>query len=245
MGTQSLLLNIIPFAVPVKEMEFAFYTKKQDGFVPIHKDDLGELLEGKVKEDELHFGQWLYTNFAEAKPNAIILKVDLTSYPHFASHYYRHIIRNYFKGVADIMGSNYTNEVEVLIKNANSDSTKYRVYHQSTLKVQYARVTDGPELVLSFDGKTKEYAKSIQEMRNFDTDNLNWVNCDGELHKYKFMSAHFKLKMDKLFPMLSNKLKPELGINFDLPDFSNRYPKYQKLLQGFYDKLEAPNKLTT
>ena len=45
---QNLVLNIIPFKAPIEEAEFAFYTAKQEGFCPIHKDDLKGAIEGLV-----------------------------------------------------------------------------------------------------------------------------------------------------------------------------------------------------
>ena len=50
---QTLQLNIIPFSAPVQEAEFAFYTSKQDGYCPIHKDDLNGAIEGIIDESEL------------------------------------------------------------------------------------------------------------------------------------------------------------------------------------------------
>lgn len=235
MASQSLLLNILPFLTPEQEKEFAFYTTRQEGYCPIHKGDLKGVIEELISEDELEDGQWLYTDFQEPKPGAIPIKVDLTKCIYFAQHYYRHLIRNYFKGKADVMRNNFTNEVEVWFHNAESTSDKYKVYDQFTIKVQHGRVTDGPEMVLSYDGKTKVYAKSLAELGSFPYEKLNWINCDGELHRYKFLPPHFKLKLDKLFPVLSNPLKPEFHIAFDVPDFKNRYPKYSKKLQNFYD----------
>ncbi|MBK6701487.1 MAG: hypothetical protein IPG55_16700 [Saprospiraceae bacterium] len=49
---QEIQLNIIPFTAPIEEAEFAFYTAKQNGYCPIHKDDLKgaiEVLVGKRK----------------------------------------------------------------------------------------------------------------------------------------------------------------------------------------------------
>ena len=149
---QEIQLNIIPFTAPVEEAEFAFYTAKQDGYCPIHKDDLNGAIEGLVDESELHYGNWLYTDFAPAKENAIIISVNLNECKYFAQHYYRHLIRTHFKGVADIMRKNFTNEIEVWFHNTKASSTKFKVYNQFTLKVQHNRVTEGPELVVSFDG---------------------------------------------------------------------------------------------
>ena len=43
---QEIQLNIITFTAPVDEAEFSFYTAKQDGYCPIHIDDLNGAIEG-------------------------------------------------------------------------------------------------------------------------------------------------------------------------------------------------------
>src|SRR5690554_5420683 len=113
---QTLQLNIIPFSAPVKLKEFAFYSKQiDDTFCPINKNDFkdAEKLNGHFDDDE-----WIYSDFQKPKTNAVSLKVDLTEHTRFAQHYYRHLIREYFKGVADIVRSNFTNEVEVWFHDA-------------------------------------------------------------------------------------------------------------------------------
>ena len=82
---QEIQLNTILFTASVKEAEmptgicpdqnknkkapgqFAFYTAKHDGACPIHKDDCNGAIEGSVDESELHYGNWLYTDFAAPK----------------------------------------------------------------------------------------------------------------------------------------------------------------------------------
>lgn len=233
---QTLQLNIIPFSAPVQEAEFAFYTSKQDGYCPIHKDDLNGAIEGIVDESELHYGNWLYTDFAPEKENAILISINLTECKYFAQHYYRHLIRTHFKGVADIMRKNFTNEIEVWFHNPNAGNAKFKVYNQFTLKVQHNRVTEGPELVLSFDGTTKVYTKSIAQIHNFKTELYNWINCNGELNRWKYLTDEQKLNHEKNYPVVSNTLKPHFDIAFDVPDFKNRYPKYHTLLNDFYSK---------
>lgn len=172
---------------------------------------------------------------AFSSPDAILLEIDLTQNIYFAAHYYRHLLRTYFKGIADIMHQNFTNEVEVWFHNPSVTGSKYNVYNQFTLKIQHNKVSNGPELVVSFDGRTKVYKKSVTEMVGFPTNDFNWMNCYGTLCRYRFLSDEHKLNLDKVFPVLSNKLKPQLGIAFDVPDTTNRYPKYKKALQAFYD----------
>jgi hypothetical protein len=233
---QQLQLNVIPFTPPVQEAVFAFYTKREYGFCRIHKDDLNDLTEGVIDENQLDQGQWLYTDFQPPKKDAILFSVNLKECIHFASHYYRHLIRNHFKDVADIMHSNFTSEIEVWILNTKSNSPKFKVYNQFTLKVQHGRVTDGPELVLSYDGTTKVLTKSISEIYNFNTNLFNWIVCNGVIYKWKYRPADVINQPANCFPVLSNTLKPHFEIAFDVPVLQNRYPKYLNILTDFYNE---------
>jgi len=207
---------------------------KQDGFVPIHRDDLGkEFIESLYKTKQLTVQDWYYIDF-ENKQGRLI-KVDLEKAVYFANHYYRYLIHKHFKSVADVVYPNFTNDIEVWIKNPSLGTNIYSVYNVYTLKIQQARITAGPELVLSFDGITKVLKKSLQDLQDFRTEKLNWINCDGVLHKFKYMPPHYKQDLDKLFPVISNPLKTEFEISFHVPDFRNRYPKYLRELESFYN----------
>ncbi|MDP3446011.1 MAG: hypothetical protein Q8T08_24385, partial [Ignavibacteria bacterium] len=232
---QQLQLNVIPFTHPIQEAVFAFYTTQKDGFCRIHKDDLNELTDGVLDKSQLHQGEYLYTDFEPPKENAITFSVNLSDCIHFASHYYRHLIRTYFKGVADIIHRNFTNEVEVWFLNPKINNSKFNVYNQFTLKIQHCRLTDGPELVLSFDGTTKVLKQSIAEINNFKTELYNWINCNGELNRWKYLTDNQKLNHENNYPIVSNTLKPHFGISFDVPDFKNRYPRYHTALTEFYN----------
>ena len=232
-SNHNLIINILPFPHPVKEKEFAFYNEQKDGFSPIHKDDLKGLIDDYISEEDLSQIDWFYSDFKPPVNGAQFVKVDLEKSIFFANNYYRHLIRNYFKRVADIIHLNFTNEIEVCFKAEQQPDSKFTIYNQFTLKIQQQRITDGPELILSYDGTTKVLNRSLKDLINFPTENLNWINCDGELHRYEFMPPHFKQDLSKLFPVVSNKLKPHFGIIFDKPTFANRYPKYKNILEDF------------
>ncbi|MFZ4741127.1 MAG: Piwi domain-containing protein [Bacteroidales bacterium] len=233
--SQNLLINIIPFSLPVISAEFPFYKDKTEGYCPIHKGDLTGVIENHFSEEELEQFQWLYTNFGTPKENAIILNVDLSENIYFANHYHRFLIRSYFNEIAEVIDSNFTNEIEVWFKAPQQSNPKYTIYNLFTLKAQFARITDGPELVVSFDGTTKVLNKSLQDLTNFPTDQLNWVKCEKSIYRYKYMPIELKQDMDKIFPVVSNKLKPQFNIVFDKPTFDNRYPKYKRILDAFYN----------
>jgi Piwi domain len=134
------------------------------------------------------------------------------------------------------MHRNFIKEIEVWILNEKTKNTAYDLYNQFTLKVQYNIANTNPEIVLSYDGTSKVYKKSVQDMVGFPTENFNWMNCDGALHKWKYLPEEWKLQSNKVFPVISNKLKPLLGIRYDIPDLNNRYPKYFTALNEFYNK---------
>lgn len=233
---QDLLLNIIPFDPPTGKQKFAFYKQKQTDFYPVFKDDLQGLLDDKLSALELLELNKLYTDFQPAKDGAIELEIDLSVSHRFANHYYRYLIRDYFMGIADIIHQNFTSETEVWFHDKDKSNTKYNVYNQFTVKVQYARVTDKPELVLSYDGTTKVFAKPVSEIYNFNTNLYNWIVCNGILYKWKFRPQEVINMPDKCFPVLSNDIKPHLEIAHDIPNLSNRYPRYLNVLQDFYTK---------
>ncbi|HOW30702.1 MAG TPA: Piwi domain-containing protein [Bacteroidales bacterium] len=233
---QHLQLNIIPFSAPADEVEFSFYQQKKPGYLPVFKADFAELLENHFSDDQLEGIEKLYTNFQPSLNGGLPLKINLHKSPRVACHYYRFLIRQYFTGIADMVRQNFTSETEVWFLNPESKSPQYKVYNQFTIKVQYNHVSGGPELVLSYDGTTKVYNKSIAEIPNFKTEYYNWINCDGVLNRWIHLTDEQKLHHEKNYPVLSNALKPHLGISFDVPDFKNRYPRYFKLLNEFYSK---------
>jgi hypothetical protein len=231
---QTLVLNIIPFNPPAGKQTFSFYRKSDTGRYPIFYDDISEILEDHFSTSELNGLVKLYTDFQAPKKDAILLDIDLSETPRFANHYYRYLIRNYFTGTADIIHQNFTSETEVYFRDKANSNAKYNLYNQFTLKVQYERVTNGPEIVLSYDGTTKVYTKPVSKLHNFDTNLYNWIVCEGELYKWKFRPKSVINMPDKCYPVLSNELKPLLDIAADVPDFTNRYPRYLNILQNFY-----------
>ena len=234
---QNLLLNIIPFTPPIKQKTFPFYKERKEGYAAIYIDtELIGLLDGKMTKLEQADTFWLYTDFKEPQEGAMLLDIDLTLHIELAKHYYRHIIFEYFKnGIAHIMHRNYIKEVEVLFLNEQFSSDEYNVYKQYTLKVQHQKATTGFELVVSHDRNTKVYKKSLAQLVGEPTDNYKWMNCDGVLHKWQYLPNECKLNLDKVYPIINNKMMPGGSITKDTTNPGNRYQKYYKTLSKFYN----------
>lgn len=231
---QQIQLNIIPFSLSNTQQAFGFIKQKTEGYAALYKAEYPREL-WQQHEDELKDISHLYCNFQDVENADYTATVDLTFSSNFANHYFRYLIHQYFIGKADIIFPNFVNDIEVWLHDSKKSTTQYKQYNKYTLKVQYARVTRQFELVVSYDGTSKIYTKSLQDLGSFDTDLLNWVNCNGTLYRYDEMLPEEKLDMDKIYPVISNRLKPVFGIPFDTPIFKNRYPDYHNLINSFYN----------
>ncbi len=233
---QTLQINIIPLSLPAESLEFPFYTSRVDNSYPIFDGDAKEIFKKHFPEKLNASDNRLYTTFAEPANDAVNIKVELAKFPYLTNHYFRYLLKQYFSNVADIINPNFTSEIEVFFKAPEQPNELYTLYNQFTLKIQYNRITEGHELVLSYDSTTKVYNDSLQDLQNFPTDKLNYVKCGNRLYKYKYMPPELKQDLNEIFPVISNELKKLFRLPFDKPDFKNRYPKYKKLLLDFYNK---------
>lgn len=233
---QSLQLNIIPFTSPVEEITLPFSIGKVQGSYGLYLDDEVKALVGdKMSVLEKLENRWIYTDFGEAKENSFPLTINVATHPHLVVHYFKHLIYSYFRnGVAHIMQRNFTDDIEIWFLNTEGQRTTYNLYNKFTLKVNYANVTNGFELVVSYDGTSRVSKKSLKEMPGIDTSNLHLINSNGVVKLWKNIEPEDKLHLDKIYPIIGNKLYQTYSITYELPDRKNRYPRYYKPIQAFY-----------
>lgn len=234
---QNLQLNIIPFSTPVNEITLAFSVGKQQGFYGLYLDDeVKELVGDKMTKLEYLENNRIYTDFGTPKENSFLLTIDIEKHPKLALHYFKHLIYTYFRnGVAHIMQRNFTDDIEVWFLNKEEVRTGYNLYDKFTLKVNYSNVTDGFELVISYDGTSRVSKKSLKEMPGFDTSQLHLVNSNGLVRGWNYLNPEEKLHLDKIYPIIGIKLYQTYKITYELPDNKNRYPRYLAPINNFYE----------
>ncbi|MFZ6024537.1 MAG: Piwi domain-containing protein [Bacteroidota bacterium] len=234
---QSLQLNIIPFTTPVKEITLPFYIGRREGFYGLFLDDeVKELVGDKMTTLELLENRWIYTDFGTPKDEAFVLTINVEKNPKIALHYFKHLLYEYFRnGVAHIMQRNYIDDIEVWFLNPEEVRPTYNIFDKFTLKVNHCDVTTGFELVVSYDGTSRVSKKSLKEMPNFNTNNLHLVNSNGTVRSWKHIPPQDKLYLDKIYPIIGEKLYQTYSITYELPDNKNRYPRYFKPITNFYE----------
>ncbi|NOT36880.1 MAG: hypothetical protein HOP11_05850 [Saprospiraceae bacterium] len=234
---QSLQLNIIPFLAPVKEITLPFSIGKKQGFYGLYLDEEVLQLAGEnITPAILEENNRIYTDFGTPKEDSFLITVDIAKTPSIAIHYFKHLIYSYFRnGVAHIMQRNFTDDIEVWFLNTEEKRNEYNLYNKFTLKVNYANVTDGFELVVSYDGTSRVSKKSLKEMPGFETTKLHLVNSNGLVRTWEYLDPQEKLHLDKIFPIIGNTLYQTYSITYELPDNKNRYPRYFKPINAFYE----------
>lgn len=235
---QTLQLNIIPFIPPVKEVTLPFYKDKVEGYYPLYMDkEVEELIGDNMTILEKADRNRIYTDFGKPQDGCMMLTINIEKHPQLALHYFRHLIHGYFRnGIADIMRRNYVNDIEIWFLNPDEKRPTYKIYDKFTLKVNYAAVTNGFELVVSYDGTSRVSKKSLKEMPGFNTGNLYNVNSNGLISVWEHLDPAEKLHLDKIYPIIGNSLYQAYSITYELPDTKNRYPRYFKPINSFYEK---------
>jgi len=235
---QSLQLNIIPFTSPLKEITLPFYIGSREGYYGLFLDDeVKELVGDKMSALELYENRRIYTDFGIPQKDAIVLTIDIEKHPNLAIHYFRYLLYNYFRnGVAHIMQRNFADDIEVWFLNPEEIRPTYDIFDKFTLKINHCDVSNGFELVVSHDGTSRVSKKSLKEMPNFNTGKLHLVNSNGLVRSWDYLPPQDKLYLEKIYPIIGEKLYQTYSITYELPDNKNRYPRYFKPINEFYEK---------
>lgn len=231
---QKLTLNIIPFKHPSTLMEFGFYKEKKDEYYPLKKYNYPRSL-WENYEEELQDCNRLYSNFKDKEDCDFIATVDLSKSFKFADHYYTKSIYNYFLKNADAVRVGFVNDVEVWLKDNTAKNTKYTTYKKYSLRVQFAQISSGMELVITYNGTSLVHKKSILDFDNLPQDLINNVIYQKNIYDYQEDNQKLNVDLKDVYPVLSNPLLKELAIKKPYKRVPNKYKLYLKEIDHFYN----------
>lgn len=203
------IINILTFSHPEEKKEFGFKLIKEEGYSPLRRGEFPKELWAKHQE-ELAEIKNLYCNFKTTENCKYTTKVDFTKSIFFAKHYYHYRIAEYFRDVANVVHPNFINAATIWFESESESTTVFKLYYKFTLSVRLATVTKQPELIVSFDGKSKVLKKSLMQLVSDDiaTENLNWLVRNGVLVNYEDFTDEDNNFLDEYYPVL----------NYDLAD---------------------------
>lgn len=232
----NLTLNLIPFTPVETSKTFGFITEKREGYFPLTKAEFPFFSQETYDEITEKGIETLYTDFKTTEDCEYVYELDMFKSIRFAKHYFTFLIYDYFLDKADIMYPDFVKSLVVWMKfpqKANAETTQYQRF---TIKVQIAKVTEQPELIISYDGISEVYNKSIEELTEFPTNLYKKVVYQNRIYKYDEMPPALKNYLHELYPLLNNPMKYYLGkISKNNNPKENNYPKYLSKITDFYE----------
>jgi len=222
-------INILTFEHPVTKKVFGFNFEKKDGYYPLRRREFPRELWTEFHNDIKETEQ-LYCNFSTNKGCDLQIEVDLSFSIHFAKHYYHYIIAQYFTGIADVVHSNFVNDVELWFVNPHKITDQYNVYEKYTLSVRHKTVSNLPELLVSHKGCSKVLKKDAFALLSDDAneDHFGKMICNGKLIVFDKEKLTYD-DLQKCYPILNSKLALTIGL--PEPEITLNRLKYR----AFYD----------
>lgn len=224
------IINILTFSHPEEKKEFGFKLIKEEGYSPLRRGEFPKELWAKHQE-ELAEIKNLYCNFKTTENCKYTTKVDFTKSIFFAKHYYHYRIAEYFRDVANVVHPNFINAATIWFESESESTTIFKLYYKFTLSVRLATVTKQPELIVSFDGKSKVLKKSLMQLVSDDiaTENLNWLVRNGVLVNYEDFTDEDNNFLDEYYPVLNYDLADALKFAPNPPKKNDdKYANYLK-----------------
>lgn len=248
----TLTFNILTFAHPSDEFTLYFSNTEQEGLNRVHQS----LVPAEVIK---HFGEqeYYYTSFDCAQDNFFAVtkpanptytkepnskkenkrvKVENSCFGFsLLKRYYTYKIHSYFTDNGYIVKPNFVDDIEVWLPLKVSQDKDYHYFDKYTLKVQIARITNNPELLLSFDGTSKVFKKSITGFhQQIPPEHYNWVMYNDNLLKYDSLPDEARRNLKSVFPVWNFNIRIALNQGTEAPERGNKYLKYKKHIEYFY-----------
>lgn len=232
--TTSHTINIIPFTHPIEELEFQFIKEKTSGYAPLKHWEFPKAITGVLDSEDVKITKSLYCNFISDATSSISLKINLSKSPHFADNYYKHLIYKYFETIGEITRHNFIYDIEVRVKCKSQLKESFDIYDKVSLRIQHNRITNGPELVVYYSGKTAISNRSISELEGISTSLFTNVFFRRRMYDYEKLPEEATYNLNEVFPHINLQLRSHFGLVVKPNPKENRYTKIKSILDEFY-----------
>ena len=252
MKTPNLTFNILTFSHLSEEYTFCFYKDERENLQRVHKNLVPEEVIQEFGEQE-HY----YTSFEENRDGALsvsklskpvydpdvnengeeiwIKKENSAFSKSMLKRFYIDKIRTHFEGISLIVKANFVDDVEVWLP-VEVNNTAYNFFDKYTLKIQFAIVSNKPEILVTYEGQSKVFRKSIADLMSLvPPDCFNWVLHNNSLCKYEDLTEEAKRNYCDVFPVLNFDIRDALHLPTEAPDRSNHYIRYKNHITFFFD----------
>ena len=238
---EHLKCNILNFKWPNTAPTFYFSLEDIEGSHPIHKSKFSKQIKEAFPDTDLSSTDQIYTTFTKEIPNAPSIKINLVDGRELRIYkqYLKHQLRNYFLNKDYIVVKNFVGDVQVWMPSLKGNTEHYNLYYKFAFKIQFAKLTDLPELIVSYDGMSKVLTASVKDIEEtelikrcvYGQRTFNYqMNLDSE-DKEAFYN---EIEFEQAFPIFNLQLARALNLPIEEPvRQANKYQKYVALINNF------------
>ncbi len=251
--TPNLTFNILTFTHPADEFTFHFVADEAEGLNRVHNS----LVPTEVIE---HFGkqEHYFTSFDNALPNSFAVTKPCTpSYTEklnkqgekvrakdenscygfsILKRYYNFKVYSYFKSNGYIVSPNFIKDTEVWLPSEKLEDWQYRYFDKFTLKIQIARITSYPELIISFESTAKVFKKSLAALyKDVAPEKFTWVIYNEQLYRHSELPEEARRYPENSFPVWNFDIRSALNQGTEAPERGNKYLKFRNHITKFYN----------
>lgn len=238
--SEKLFFNILTFDYPKQAIDFYFSLDDNGSASRLHKTlfpkNISSIFPNITNNPDADF---IYTTFIGETKGFTKLSIDFkTENQDLLKRFYNGQLNYYFSKIKEqVVRTGFIRETQVWLPVANASKSDFSTYDKFTVKVQFHNVSDYPELLVSYDGQSKVFRRSIANLiKKYDASNFNWVLYGNKLWKYKSLLEKEDINYEKVFPVLGKQLKKAIGYPTEAPPRDNRYKTYLSKINAFATK---------
>jgi hypothetical protein len=175
----NLSFNILTFKHPADEYTFYFTNKETEGLFGVFHTLVPEEVIKHFGEQERYYTSFnnpienlfpvtkksrpVYTKEVNEEGETISVKEENADFKvSLLKRFYNFKIHQYFSEKGFYVKPNFINDTEIWLPSDKKDDLIYKFFDKYTLKVQIARITRQPEILITFEGRSKVFKKKHQ-----------------------------------------------------------------------------------
>ncbi len=236
--SQQLYFNLLTFAWPQKPITLYFSLEQIKGSVSVYKSNHPNNINEIFPNLEIEGIEKIYTTFDTPTEGFTPLEVNFKEDNRYLyKSYLYHKIKIHFKSTKGIIVTrNFVKDPQIWINSVTKEKKEFWVFEKFSLKIQFNKVSNFPELIISYDDTSKVIKKPITELlQEVPSTLFKRIIKDKSVFNYQKADEEVinQLDLSKCYPLTNSKLTERLGLTMETKRTENRYTKFKEAIDLF------------
>lgn len=236
---QKLHFNVLPFNWPDQERTYYFSRTYQPFSTPIHKSLFPNNIEKIFPEFKKEAPDFIYTSFNQKRKGFTPLPLNLKNEnKYLIKRIYDQRIYYFFKVLEkQLVHKGFIRENQVYVLDQELSNNQVNAYDRYSVKVQLAKVSAYPEIVLTYNGITHISKNNLAEIsKQVNPKHLIKVVFNNRILRYEDFKEKHLDDYKVAFPVINYHLGQTLKLNLPYREKDNPYKEYKERIEYFYDR---------